>query len=146
MAHQSIHQRFDIRSTAFLVAVFSVLMQRRYSTIATAFGSRVIQRIIIEDASDQVMPKSNADAFPAHGIHYGKTARVKIDSAFDLLTGLIVSHSLQAATEQDKSIDKEFVIEVRCGDLVLRDMGYFCLTEFTEIEQRQAWWLTRPLG
>ena len=68
---------------------------------------------------------------PAHCNHYGKTAGVKIDFAFDLLTGSIVSHSLQAATEQDKSIGKEFVIEVRRGDLVLRDMGYFSLTEFT---------------
>ena len=144
MAHHSIHQRFDIRSTAFLVAVFSVVMQQRYRTITTAFGSRTIQIILIEDASGQVMPKSNADAFPAHGIHYGKTAGVKIDFAFDLLTGSIVSHSLQAATEQDKSIDKEFVIEVRCGDLVLRDIGYFSLNEFTEIEPWQAWWLTCP--
>ena len=45
------------------------------------------------------MPKSNTDAFPAHGNHYGKT--------------------------------------------VLRDMGYFSLNEFDEIEQREAWWLTR---
>ena len=84
------------------------------------------------------MPKSNADAFPAHGNHYGKTAGGKIDFAFDLLTGSVFYHSLQAATEQDKSIGKEFVIEVRRGDLVLRDMGYFSLTEFTEIEQREA--------
>ena len=81
------------------------------------------------------------DAFPGHGNHYGKTAGVKIDFTFDLLTGSIVSHNLQSANEQDKSIGKEFVIEVRRGDLVLRDMGYFILNEFTEIEQRQAWWL-----
>jgi hypothetical protein len=47
------------------------------------------------------------------------------------------------ANEQDKSIGKEFVIEVRRGDLVLRDMGYFSLGEFTAIEQLEAWWLTR---
>ena len=42
MAHQSIHQRFDIRSTAFLMAVLCDLMQQRYGTIATAVGSRAI--------------------------------------------------------------------------------------------------------
>ena len=68
---------------------------------------------------------------------------MKIDLAFDLLTGSIISHSLQAATEQDKTIGKEFVIEVRRGDLVLRDMGYFSLSEFTAIELLEAWWLTR---
>ena len=143
MARQSLHQRFDTRSTAFLMTVLCDLMQQRYSTAATAIESSAIQRILIEDASSQVMPKSNADAFPAHGNHHGKTAGVKIDLAFDLLTGFIVSHSLQAATEQDKSIGKEFVIEVRRGDLVLRDMGYFSLGELTAIEQREAWWLTR---
>ena len=68
---------------------------------------------------------------------------MKINLAFDLLTGSIIFHSLQAATEQDKVIGKEFVIEVRLGDLVLRDMGYFSLSEFTAIELRGAWWLTR---
>ena len=143
MARQSLHERFDIRSSAFLMAVLSDLMQQRYRAAATTIGSSTIQRILIEDASSQVMPKSNADAFPAHGNHYGETAGVKIDFAFDLLTGTIVSHSLQAATEQDKSIGKEFIIEVRRGDLMLRDMGYFVLDEFAAIEQLGAWWLTR---
>ena len=142
MARQSIHQRFDIRSTAFFMAVLCDLMQQCHRTTATAVGSRAIQRILLEDDSSPDMPKSNADAFPAHGNHYGKTAGVKIDFAFDLLTGSIVSQSLQAATERDKSFGKEFVIEVRCSDLVLRDMGYFSINKFTEIEQRQAWWLT----
>jgi hypothetical protein len=143
MARQSLHQRFGIRSTAFLMAVLGDLMQQRYRTAATAIKSGAIQRLLIEDASGQVMPKSNADAFPAHGNHHGKTAGVKIDLAFDLLTGSIVSHGLHAATGQDKSIGKEFVIEVRRGDLVLRDMGYFSLGEFTAIEMLDAWWLTR---
>ena len=42
MARQSIHQRFDIRSTAFLMAILCDLMQQRYSTAATAIkGSEI---------------------------------------------------------------------------------------------------------
>jgi hypothetical protein len=37
MARQSIHQRFDIRLTAFLLAVLCDLMQQRYRTVATGF-------------------------------------------------------------------------------------------------------------
>ena len=68
---------------------------------------------------------------------------MKIDLAYDLLTDSIVSHGLQGATKQDKTIGKEFVIEVRRGDLVLRDMGDFSLSESTVIEELEAWWLTR---
>jgi hypothetical protein len=76
MARQSLHERFDIRSTAFLMTVLCDLMEQRYRTVATAIGGSAIQRILIEDASSQVMPKSNADAFPGHGNHHGKTAGV----------------------------------------------------------------------
>ena len=34
MARQSLHQRFDIRSTAFLMRVLGDLMQQRYGTAA----------------------------------------------------------------------------------------------------------------
>lgn len=110
MARQSLHHRIDIRSTGFLMAVLFDLMRQRYRTAAVALEGSKIQRIIIEDASGQVMPKANAAAFPAHGNHHGKTAGVKIDLAFDLLTGSIISHSLHAATEQDKTIGKELLV------------------------------------
>ena len=143
MARQSLHARFDIRSTAFLMTVLCDLMEQRFRPAAAALGGTGIRRVLIEDASGQVMPKANSDNFPAHGNHHGATAGVKVDLAFDLLSGAIVSHSLQAATEQDKTIGKDFVAEVRRGDLVLRDMGYFSLGEFAAIEARGAWWLTR---
>lgn len=143
MARQSLHERFDIRSTAFLMAVLSDLMAQRFKPAAAALEPSAIQRIIIEDASGQVMPKSNAESFPAHGNHHGATAGVKINFAYDLLADNVISHSLHAATTQDKTIGRDLVAEVRRGDLVLRDMGYFSLGEFTAIEACGAWWLTR---
>jgi hypothetical protein len=45
---------------------------------------------------------------------------VKIELAYDLLAGTVISHSLQAATTQDKTIGGELVAEIRRGDLLLR--------------------------
>ena len=143
MLRQSLHERFDTRSIAFLMAVLTDLMEQRYKPAAAVLEHSAIRRIIIEDASGQVMPKANSGSFPAHGNHHGDTAGVKIDLAYDLLAGTIISHSLQAATTQDKTIGRELVAEIRPGDLVLRDMGYFSLGEFTAIEACGAWWLTR---
>jgi hypothetical protein len=143
MARQSLHERIGEKSTAFLLSVLCDLMEQRYQPAADVLRDGAILRVIIEDSSSQVMPKANSALFPAHGNHHGPTAGVKIDFAYDLLAGTIVSHSLQQATEQDKTIGKEVICEVRRGDLVLRDMGYFCLGEFSAIEERAAWWLTR---
>ena len=143
MARQSLHERLGEESTAFLVSVLCDLMEQRYQPAASVLRDGPILRVIIEDSSSQVMPKANAAAFPAHGNHHGPTAGVKIDFAFDFLSDRIINHTLQQATEQDKTIGRDVIGEVRRGDLVLRDMGYFSLGEFSAIEERGAWWLTR---
>lgn len=143
MSRQSLHERIGKNSTAFLVFVLCDLMKQRFEPAVHVLGKSAIRRIIIEDASGQVLPKSNAREFPAHGNHCGPTAGVKIDLAYDLLSDTIISHSLHQATTQDKVIGKDLIDELRKGDLVLRDMGYFSLGEFTIIEACAAWWLTR---
>jgi len=147
MARQSMHERFTPKSTAFLLATLNDLMEQRYGPTQSSLRKSPIKRIIIEDSSGQAMLKANADHFPAHGNGHGATAGVKIDFAYDLLTGEVISHILEQAATQDKSIGKEVIVEVKTGDLVLRDMGYFSLNEFSAIEERNAWWLTRvPLS
>jgi IS4 transposase len=119
------------------------LFGQRFSFGLSGKSLGAVRRILVEDSSVQAMPKANAATFPAHGNRHGSTAGVKFDFAFDLLRGEVVSHTLEAATEQDKTIGKEVVAIVRENDLVLRDMGYFSLSEFVEIQRRGAWWLTR---
>lgn len=143
MARQSLHQRINERSTSFLVTVLNDLLEQRYRPVAPALSGSPVRRIIIEDSTSQNMPKANAANFPAHGNHHGATAGVKIDFAYDLLTGTAVSHSLHLATEQDKTIGRELITLLVPGDLVLRDMGYFVTSEFTVIEERGAFWLSR---
>lgn len=143
MSRQSLFERFSPKSTAFLQSTLHDLMEQRYEPVRSALTNSGISRIILEDASAQVLPKSNAEEFPAHGNHHGQTAGVKIDFAYDLLSGTMISHTLEQATTQDKIIGKEMLVDVVPGDLVLRDMGYFIIDEFTAIERLGAKWLTR---
>lgn len=143
MSVQSMHERFSHKSTAFLLRVLSDLTRQRYQPARQVLENSSIKRLVIEDASAQVMPKSNAEDFPAHGNHHGATAGVKIDFTYDLIAGEVITHSLEPATQQDKLIGKETLLEVEAGDLVLRDMGYFIIEEFSVIEELNAWWLTR---
>lgn len=143
MSRQSMHERFTHKSTAFLLITLGDLMKQRFEPARPALEGSNIKRIVVQDSFGQMMPKSNSESFPAHGNHQGATAGVKIDFAFDLLAGEVISHILEQATTQDKIIGKEVIGEIKIGDPVLRDMGYFILDEFTAIEERGAWWLTR---
>jgi hypothetical protein len=140
---QGVHQRFSNSSTAFLTSVLHRLLAERFTAQGTSEKLGPICRLLVEDSSVQALPKANAETFPAHGNRHGSTAGVKIDFGYDLLSGQVISHTLHSATEQDRSIGPEFLTEVRKDDLVLRDMGYFSLSEFDEIERLEAFWLTR---
>jgi len=143
MAKQSLWERFNKHAIAFLLRVNEDLVSQRLAPVRKALKNSPIQRIIIEDSTHLVLPKRNAEAFPAHGNRYGSTAGAKIDLAYDLLSGSVVSHSLELATRQDKVIGKEAVYDLQKGDLILRDMGYFILSEFQHIETLGAHWLSR---
>src|SRR5690606_20523281 len=110
---------------AFLTGVMQRLFGQRFSSGFSNGNLGVIRRILVEDSTVQTMPKANAELFPAHGNRHGSTAGVKIDFAYDLVSGEVVSHTLEAATEQDKVIGREFVSMVEEKDLVLRDMVTF---------------------
>ena len=144
MTRQSMEERFENESCVqFITAVHEEIIGAHFQPVSKALGSSKINRLLVEDSSGKKMPKSNAIHFPAHGNHHGSTAGVKIDFTYDVMRGAALTHTLHAATEQDKTIGKETLINVEENDLVLRDMGYFCLSEFTYIESLKAFWLTR---
>lgn len=147
MTRQSLWARFTTRSTAFLSAVLHDLMEQRLEPVRGVLLSAEIKRVIVEDSTALVMGKGNAENFPAHGNAYGQTAGLKVDLAYDLLSGQCVSHTLEKATEQDRAIGNESLHAILPGDLVLRDMGYFKIPCFIDIEQMGAHWLSRlPLN
>ena len=105
--------------------------------------AKTFGRILTEDSSFVRILKSCADLFPAHGNGHGKTAGIKLNLIFDLLTGETLECSTHEATTQDKTIAYDIVGLLRAGDLVLRDMGYFIVELLEMIETKGADWLSR---
>ena len=101
------------------------------------------KRILTEDSSFVKMIKHCADLFSAHGNKHGSTAGIKTNLIFDLITGKTLELSTHSATAQDRSIAWDILDFLRKGDLVLRDMGYFNVGIFAEIQSKLADWLSR---
>lgn len=109
--------------------------------------SKHFGRILTEDSSFVRMLKSCADLFPAHGNKHGATAGMKLNLVFDLLSGAPIECATHSGTMQDRTIAWDVLSLVKPGDLILRDMGYFCVEIFERIEAKTAHWLSRiPSG
>jgi hypothetical protein len=141
MSREAISKRFNGRCVDFLSAVHRDLIGQ-FWTETTETTSR-FNRVIIEDSTTAKLLKSNSETFPGCGNVRGKTAGVKVDFAYNLLTGEIVAHTLEEARRQAISIGEACLANVKPGDLVVRDMGYFSSAQFDDIESIGADWLSR---
>lgn len=142
MSRQALWKRIGIYSTAFMIKTLAMAVNARWG-VRNIVGSKHFKRVLIEDSSQAKINKANSNDFPGHGNAKSESSGCKIDLSFDLLSGEPVHQILHGATAQDKVLGKELVDMVRPGDLVLRDMGYFCINEFRLITKRGGFWVSR---
>ncbi len=102
-----------------------------------------VKRIVTGDSSFQRMRNSNAANYPGHGNMLGVTSGFETDLIYDLLIGKPISQTLSGGTVLDKIIGQKILEISKQDDLVLRDMGYFSLDEFSAINDMSAFWLSR---
>lgn len=144
LTKQALHKRMNRTATKFMFGTVAKALSLRWNR-ADAGGGMLsgFKRVIVEDSSQRRLPATNHEHFPAHGNGHGETAGAKFDLGFDLRTGEPVEATLHLATTQDREIGPDLIDEIRRGDLVLRDMGYFSAGEFARIEDLDAFWLSR---
>lgn len=103
----------------------------------------VFERIVIEDSSVLPLHQSLADRFRGAANQHGHCAALRMRWAFDFLTGHSIDAQLHEWRDNDLSTAFDLIAHLKPGDMVLRDMGYFCLESLGEIAQLGAWFLTR---
>lgn len=142
---QALQQRItrtECGAMSFLILCLIHICQLKCRALK-AVTTYTFKRILVEDSTFIRFPKANSSAFPGYGNASGATAGCKVDLAFDLLGGEIIHNQLHPGTERDKTIGIDLLDQVRPGDLVLRDMGYFGIANFRVIELLGAFWLSR---
>ena len=103
----------------------------------------IFRSVIIEDGSVLPLHPSLVERFKGSVNQHGETAALRLRWAFDFLTGQTIDAALHLWKENDMSTAFELIAFLKKGDLILRDMGYFCLRSFHEIIAKGAFFITR---
>ena len=147
MSRQAVAGRLSEKSSDFLAGVVSSAVARRCSRATASLRGGPFGRVLVEDSTVVSMFKGNAAAFPNNGNGRVDTAGCKLDLVTDLLSGDALAARFTAAREPDQALASEILEHCREGDLVLRDMGYFCFHALDDIDTRGAYWMSRlPAG
>jgi len=97
--------------------------------------------IFITDSTVVTLPESLHPEFPGCG-GSGSDAAVKLQLTFELLCGVIDTVDVQAGRSADQGYAGH-VQAIRAGALYLSDLGYFVLRHFQQIDEGQAYFLSR---
>ncbi|WP_431028138.1 IS4 family transposase [Lysinibacillus sp. LZ02] len=144
MSPEGLNQRFNSAAVAFLQEAFTFLLTQKLCA-TQSLSSRILsafERIRILDATVFQLPDSFATDYQGSG-GSSNTAGVKIQLEYDLLSGQFLHVQLGPGKNNDKTYGTVCLETVEKGDLCLRDLGYFDLSDLQAIHDKEAYYISR---
>ena len=146
ISKQALGKRFNGTCVLFIMnLLFSVLKSSSNMNKHVEGGLfSSFNRAIIQDSTTLKLPAGLAKILPGCGNqHTKKTASVKLQTSYDLLSENFLDLNLTGARRNDQAASSDILSIIQPGDLVLRDLGYFSIPVLRQIEMKDAFFLTR---
>jgi hypothetical protein len=140
---QGIGERFTNHAVDFLMSIFEYYLENQLS--AQQLPSRLKEKftsIRVMDSTEFKLHESLCVAFPGYS-GSGTKACAAVQFEFDILSGKVNHLSLENARVSDKTYASPRMATLREGDLLLRDLGYYSVGTYSEIESRKAFYVSR---
>jgi hypothetical protein len=143
ISKQGIDSRFNAQSTAFLKLLFEQYLNCHLPASALASGlSKHFSAIRIMDSTEFALPVTMAHDFPGFDGD-GTAACAQVQLEYDILSGKIHQLAFENARVSDVAYAAKSNSTLKPGELVLRDLGYYTLKMYREIEEQQAFFVSR---
>lgn len=144
MSPEGLNQRFNPAAVAFLREVFTSLLTQKLCSnqSLSAHMMSIFNRIRILDATVFQLPDTFATDYQGSG-GSSNTAGVKIQLEYDLLSGQFLNVQLGPGKNNDKTYGTICLETVEKGDLCLRDLGYFDLSDLQGIHDKKAYYISQ---
>jgi hypothetical protein len=141
---EGLNQRFHKSGVTFLRTLFTSLFREQLASFLPIPWDLdcYFNRIRILDATVFQLPDAYADRYPGSG-GSAHTAGMKIQLEYDLKTGEFLHVDVGSGSTSDGLYGAKLAKTVEKHDLCIRDLGYFCLEDFEQIEQRSAYYISR---
>ena len=115
--------------------------RQQTATIETAW-LEPFPRVLLEDSTYIQIHEKMADAFKGSGGN-ASAAGVKVDYCYDVKSEKAEHMTLRQGADSDQGFAEDLAARVQKGDLVIRDLGYFCLNFFAYLASIGAYFLSR---
>ena len=137
-------KRLNAPVESFLAQVATALIRRTREERSHPGLFRPFRRVLLHDSTVEALPDHLADLFPgSSNQRKKKRAALKIQFIADLLNGTLVHCSLSGFTRNDQAAAPDILAVAQCGDLIIRDLGYFALPVMAALGLKGGYFLSR---
>lgn len=126
------------RFLLFIKMIFKNILTKRLrkNTAADLWQHTLFKRILVQDSTILKLPKGLFGMFSGVSNGFSQVANARIQFAFDLLNERVIYLSADPYCFND--IRKASCLDVKEGDLILRDRGYFSKAEIVRMNGLKA--------
>lgn len=137
---QALHKKINGETVKFLQKVLEQLLKDSCSKAGINLEAiSFLERIQVIDSSEIKLHKKLQNIFPQVR-HQG--AAVKLQAIMDVVQERLLSLEIRASKEPDQAYQKH-KLDIQPGDLMITDLGYFCVKTFKEIAVKEGFFLSR---
>lgn len=140
ISKQALQKKFNRSAVDFVQKILEQLLQYAVSEQKKYLGVLpFVKNVQVVDSSEIRLNKTLKEIFPQVR---NQGAAIKLQALMDVVNNQILSLDVRPSKEPDQGY-KQHIIHVRAGDLLIADLGYFCVDSFNEIQIKEGFFLSR---
>lgn len=140
ISKQALHKKFNQSAVEFVQRILNKLLEHTFSSSSTCLGFiPSVKNVQVVDSSEIRLHKTLKDLFPQVR---NQGAAVKLQALIDVIHHQILALEVRPSKEPDQGY-KHHLTYTQAGDLLIGDLGYFCIDSFKEIQTRKGFFLSR---
>lgn len=140
ISKQALHKKFNQNTVCFFQKILGELLQNALSEHQQHIAAfPFIKRIQVADSSEIKFNKILSNQFPQVR---NQGAAIKLQAIIDAINNQVLSLDVRPSKEPDQSY-KDYFLHIQAGDLMIADLGYFCLDSFYKIQLKNGFFLSR---
>jgi hypothetical protein len=142
---QAFHQRLGAKLECFLFGLAAELFHQLGQPLQNQGAFQSFGRVLLHDSTVEALPEHLAKSFPGSANQRTQRlgAALKLQFVCDLLRAEVLHVGISGFRRNDQASASDILELLRPNDLVIRDLGYFVLDVFKQIDDKGAFFLSR---
>lgn len=143
ISKEGLNKRFKETTVAFTQKILTAYMAYSidHGSIATVLQDK-FTAIRLLDSTEFKLPDRLAAIFPGYSSTSAASC-ASIQFEYDILSKRICSLELGSAKQSDKTFADKRMDNIKAGELIIRDLGYYSVDSYKKIEDSNAFYISR---